>query len=71
MLQLARGQDAYEHLARAHELVPEDSATLLHLAQASALLGRLEQAAQQAQAARLCGADPQLVDAVLQKIRAA
>ena len=71
MLQQGRGADAYEHLVRAHELLPEDSATLLHLAQASALVGRLEQAEQQAQAARGFGADPALVDAVLRKIRAA
>ena len=70
---LERGcvEAAYQHLRRAHELVPEDATTLLHMAQASARLGRPDDAEQLARQAGRCGADPQQVDAVLRQINAA
>lgn len=70
---LQRGElvEGDRHLRRAHELAPEDSSTLLHLAQASALLGMPDAAEAQARQAAKLGADPSLVEAVLREIRAA
>ncbi|MFN3242714.1 MAG: tetratricopeptide repeat protein [Planctomycetota bacterium] len=59
------------HLRRANELAPDDTSTLLHLAQSSALRGEREQAEEQARRAEQLGADPQLVRAVLREIQAA
>ena len=63
--------EAGEHLQRAHDLAPEDTATLLHLAQAAALQGQREAAERHARQAGQLGADPQLVEAVLRQIDAA
>lgn len=71
MLQLGRVEAGGVHLEKAHTLSPQDTSTLLHLAQASALSGRMELAEQQVQKAEQLGADPQLVQAVRREIRAA
>lgn len=66
ILLVSRGQldEGHGHLQRAHELAPTDSGPLLHLAQASALLGRRAEAERHLIAAERCGADPDLVAAV-------
>lgn len=71
LLQEGRVDEAGEHLQRAHDLAPEDTATLLHLAQAAALQGQREAAERHARQAGQLGADPQLVEAVLRQIDAA
>ena len=71
LLEDGRDADAYVHLRRAQELAPEDPATLIHLAQAAARVGRPEEAKQHLQAAARHGAPAQTVSAVLRKIEAA
>jgi Flp pilus assembly protein TadD len=71
LLQQGELREGDQHLRRAHELAPEDSSTLLHLAQASALLGMPDAAEAQARQAAKLGADPKLVEAVMREIRAA
>jgi tetratricopeptide (TPR) repeat protein len=56
--------EGHRHLVRAHELAPSDPATLLHLAQTCAMLGRTGDALQHVTAAESLGADPKLVAAV-------
>lgn len=65
-----RTAEGHRHLERAHELAPGDPSPLLHLAQACALLGRQAEAEAHLAAARRCGADPQLADAVGREILA-
>ena len=57
-------EEGLRHLERAHELSPSDVSPLLHLAQASALLGRREEAERHVLAAERLGADAGLVQAV-------
>ncbi len=71
LLQRANVREGGEHLARANVLSPNDTSTLLHLAQATALNGRLDMAEQHIQLAEKLGADPKLVQAVRNEIRAA
>lgn len=71
LLQVGRAAEAWEHLTQAHELAPDDAATLLHLAQAAAHSGRQQAAAQHAREAGQLGADPELVEAVLREIATA
>ncbi|MAD33016.1 MAG: hypothetical protein CMJ88_04590 [Planctomycetes bacterium] len=71
LLEEARNEESYRHLLRAFELAPEDSATLVHLAQAAARIGRLDEARQHLRAAAQFGASSKLVSAVLRKIEAA
>lgn len=71
LLQLGDIDGGDHHLRRANELSPDDTSTLLHLAQSSALRGQLEEAEQQARRAEQLGADPKLVQAVLREIQAA
>ena len=71
LLEGARNEESYRHLRRAFELAPEDSATLLHLAQAAARIGKLDEARQHVRAAAQFGASSKLVSAVLRKIEAA
>lgn len=70
VLQDGRAQEAHALLTRAHELAPDDTATLLHLAQAAALCGSAEAAEQHARRAAALGAAPELVEAVLREIAA-
>lgn len=71
LLQLGEIGAGGEHLARAHMLSPSDTSTLLHLAQATALNGHPDLAEQHVEQAEKLGADPQLVQAVRNEIRAA
>lgn len=71
LLQSGRVQDGCVHLKKAHQLSPSDTSTLLHLAQATALGGHLEDAEEHIRVAEKLGADPQLVQAVRREIRAA
>ena len=71
LLEGSRNEESYRHLRRAFELAPEDSATLLHLAQAAARIGKLDEARQHVRAAAQFGASSKLVSAVLRKIEAA
>ncbi len=66
ILLLTRGDldQGRAHLLRAHALAPQDASTLLHLAQACALLGDLGAAAGHVAAAERLGAEPGLVAAV-------
>lgn len=59
----------YRHLARAHELAPQEPSALLHLAQACALRGEGERAQEHLGAAERCGAAPQLLAAVRDQVR--
>jgi tetratricopeptide (TPR) repeat protein len=63
-----RLEEGHRHLERAHELAPGDPSPLLHLAQACALLGRMEAAESYVAAAEKVGAEPQLVQAVRREI---
>lgn len=63
-----RVEEGHGHLVRAHELAPSDPSPLLHLAQACALMGKVEEAAAHVLAAERCGADPQLANAVRREI---
>ena len=60
----------HQHLQQAHAIAPQESSPLLHLAQACALLGRIDEARQHIAAAELRGADPQMVEAVRREILA-
>jgi len=71
LLQRGAVKEGGEHLAQAHMLSPHDTSTLLHLAQATALSGQIDVAEQHIQQAEKLGADPQLVQAVRNEIRAA
>jgi tetratricopeptide (TPR) repeat protein len=71
LLQRANVKEGVTHLARANVLSPNDTSTLLHLAQATALNGRLDMAEQHIQLAEKLGADPKLVQAVRNEIRVA
>ena len=68
LVSTARVAEGHAHLVRAHELAPSDPSPLLHLAQACALLGRLQEAEAHVLAAEGCGADPQMVHAVRREI---
>ena len=70
VLLLASGRvaEGHAHLHRAHGLAPTDSGVLLHLAQACALLGRLDEAVVHVTSAERCGADPALAEAVRREI---
>lgn len=65
-----RVADGRALLQRAHELAPTDPSPLLHLAQACALLGRVDEAEGHVAAAEQNGADPDLVYAVRREILA-
>jgi tetratricopeptide (TPR) repeat protein len=71
LLQSGRVVDGGGHLSRALQLSPNDTSTLLHLAQAAALSGRYDQAEQHIDRAEALGADQSLVQAVRREIRAA
>ena len=71
LLQVGRVKDGSVHLQKAHSLAPDDTSTLLHLAQAKALDGFCAAAEQHIDQAEKLGADPQLVQAVRREIRAA
>ena len=71
LLQVGRVKDGSVHLQKAHSLAPDDTSTLLHLAQAKALDGFCAAAEQHIDEAEKLGADPQLVQAVRREIRAA
>lgn len=71
LLQRGNVEEGSKHLARANTLSPNDTSTLLHLAQATALCGSLEVAEQHIERAEKLGADPKLVQAVRNEIRAA
>jgi tetratricopeptide (TPR) repeat protein len=66
ILRVARGDavKGYEHLLRAQQLEPDDPSTQLHLAQACALLKRMQDGAEHLERARLLGANPRLFEAV-------
>jgi Flp pilus assembly protein TadD len=70
ILLVSRGrvEDGHRHLVQAHALAPTESSPLLHLAQACALLGRLDEAGQHIDAAERLGAQPQLVAAVRREV---
>ncbi|HEX5053171.1 MAG TPA: hypothetical protein VFZ65_15455 [Planctomycetota bacterium] len=70
ILLVAKGQvkAGYTHLERAHRLAPGDPSTLLHLAQACALLGRSAEAQRHLEAAGQAGAEPDLVAAVRRQV---
>ncbi|MCU0862511.1 MAG: tetratricopeptide repeat protein [Planctomycetes bacterium] len=63
-----RLEEGHRHLERAHQLAPNDPSPLLHMAQACALLGRMEAAEACVAAAEKIGAEPQLVQAVRREI---
>ena len=65
-----RLDEGHALLVRAHTLAPHDPSPLLHLAQACALLGRVDDAERMVAAAEQCGADPQLARAVRAEILA-
>lgn len=71
LLQRGAVKEGGEHLAHAHKLSPSDTSTLLHLAQATAMSGQADVAERHIQQAEKLGADPQLVRAVREEIRAA
>ena len=71
LVQSGRARDGGTHLERAHALLPKNALLLLHLAQASALDGRLELAQKRVDEAAQLGIDPQLIQAVRRGIRAA
>ncbi|HEB54510.1 MAG TPA: tetratricopeptide repeat protein, partial [bacterium] len=68
LLQLGAAGEGHEQLRRAHELAPEDTSTLLHLAQAEALTGRTDLAVQHVDAAERLGAAKDVVQAVRREI---
>jgi Flp pilus assembly protein TadD len=72
ILLVASGRVAEGHalLHRAHLLAPTDPSPLLHLAQACALLGRMDEAEAHVDAAANRGADPRLLRAVRAEIHA-
>ncbi|MCC7063026.1 MAG: tetratricopeptide repeat protein [Planctomycetes bacterium] len=72
ILLVSRGnvEAGHQHLQQAHAIAPQESSPLLHLAQACALLGRIDEARQHIAAAELRGADPQMVEAVRREILA-
>jgi Tfp pilus assembly protein PilF len=72
ILLVSRGhvEAGHQHLQQAHALAPHESSPLLHLAQACALLGRIDEARQHIAGAELRGADPQMVEAVRREILA-
>ncbi|MBX3465010.1 MAG: tetratricopeptide repeat protein [Planctomycetes bacterium] len=72
VLLLTRGALAagHHHLQRAHALAPHDPSTLLHLAQAAALLGDHEAAERHVAAAEGLGAEPGMVAAVRLSVQA-
>jgi len=72
ILLVSRGrvEEGLEHLLQAHARMPTESSPLLHLAQACALLGRLDEARQHVASAERLGADPQLVLAVRREMLA-
>jgi Flp pilus assembly protein TadD len=71
LLQAGRVKDGSQHLMKAHALLPDDTSTLLHLAQARALDGEVDAAEKHIDQAEKLGADPRLVQAVRREIRAA
>jgi len=71
LLQCGRVQDGTAHLDRAHALSPDDTSTMLHLAQACAMRGDIAAAERHIDEAARLGADKRLVDAVRREIRAA
>lgn len=71
LLQTGRVASGLTELRRAHELAPDDTSTLLHLAQAAALSGQHEQAVEHVDDAARLGADPQLVEAVRRELGSA
>ena len=71
LLQSGRVADGAAHLERAHQLSPDDTATLLHLAQACAMRGAQSEAERHIDQAEKLGADSRLVQAVRREIRAA
>jgi len=70
ILLLTRGalEPGYTHLQRAHSLAPQDASTLLHLAQACALLGHTADAQRHVDQAERLGAETSLVAAVRRAI---
>ncbi|MCB9878734.1 MAG: tetratricopeptide repeat protein [Planctomycetes bacterium] len=68
LLQKGAIAEGCAHLERAHALAPDDSSTLLHLAQGSALAGRFDEATRHLEAAARRGAEPRLVEAVRREI---
>ncbi len=65
-----RVAEGHSHLLRATSLAPTEPSPLLHLAQACALLGRMEEAEAHVVAAERCGADPLMANAVRREILA-
>ncbi|MBL8729538.1 MAG: hypothetical protein JNM25_13980 [Planctomycetes bacterium] len=70
ILLLTRGaiEPGHAHLRRAHALAPHDASTLLHLAQACALLGQTADAQRHVDTAERLGAEASLVSAVRRAI---
>jgi len=70
ILLLTRGAlpQGHAHLQRAHALAPHDASTLLHLAQACALLGHTAEAVRHVDLAERLGAEASLVAAVRRAI---
>jgi len=73
ILLVARGDAAggLPYLERAHALAPNETSPMLHLAQALACLGRVEEANRYIDAAAAGGADAALVDAVRREVLSA
>ncbi|MFK7740765.1 MAG: tetratricopeptide repeat protein [Planctomycetota bacterium] len=71
LLQAGRTAEGTRHLQRANELSPDDTSTLLHLAQATAIEGSQDKANQLVDRAAQLGADPQLVEAVRREVASA
>lgn len=70
ILLVTKGQleEGLTHLQRAHGLAPGESSPMLHLAQALALLGRVDEAQRFVELAAEAGADAALVEAVRREV---